>query len=653
MKKKVLFAAVALVAFASCSNDDFVGEANTSPNVTTGSPTEAIVFSSGANTITRADFSGSAAATMLGNNFVVEGIKWDGSGTQTVVFDHYNVNYKAGTAHTTTSNTDGWEYVAQTKHAAATISAQTIKYWDYAKSQYDFIAYSKGTATAVYTSAAYDEDANVYITNITPGTMGNQATGAYTVKGKADNLAKLYIADLKTAYNPDDYQTTVQFQFRSLSAKVRVALYETVPGYSVKDVKFYTDASTVATDGNAHLYTTGSDVFNETGTYTVYYPTTGSSNVGKTDYNKAHLAFTPDGTSGTSKVKSFGKFAASTADATLNNTFATAEGTEAAGDYLGRTSNHATYAGKNTASGNENYYTIVIPNENGAVLNLKVDYTLISTDGSGETIKVTAATAQVPAAYTSWKSGYAYTYIFKISQNSNGQTGSGTTPAGLYPITFDAVVTETEEHVQETITTVANPSITTYAKGQVVTDNNEYKTGNNIYVVVNDPNSPGDVLELLTSGDEITAKLYTVTIEAGAAQTINEATIANALKNGTYNSSAKTWTVTDINGKKLVVTDQSGLDKISQIPATDAPDGNAITVDGAKFTPATVGYYVFQYRPIKTNATYYTAEQAADYNTEHSLSPGDAGYKSEGSLKTAATYQPADKCYYKIIKVVE
>lgn len=35
-------------------------------------------------------------------------------------------------------------------------------------------------------------------------------------------------------------------------------------------------------------------------------------------------------------------------------------------------------------------------------------------------------------------------------------------------------------------------------------------------------------------------------------------------------------------------------------------------------------------------ATYYTAEEAAAYNEEHSLQPGDEGYKEEGDEKTAA-----------------
>ncbi len=107
------------------------------------------------------------------------------------------------------------------------------------------------------------------------------------------------------------------------------------------------------------------------------------------------------------------------------------------------------------------------------MLNLKVDYTLLSTDGSTETITVTGANAKVPKEYASWKSGYAYTYIFKISQNTNGLTNPSAGPAGLWPITFDAVVMNDEvDGVQETITTVATPSITTYAKGVVVTGNN-------------------------------------------------------------------------------------------------------------------------------------------------------------------------------------
>ena len=580
MKKNLFFVALAALALASCSDDSFVGE--NSPNLGIQSGNGAIGFGYEVSNATRADHTGNDAATMLGNNLVVEGFKGNGT-TKAVVFDHYNVNYVNGSAHTTTSNTNGWEYVAQTKHAHSSASAQTIKYWDYAESQYDFIAYSKGTATAIYTGdptaaqVLYSAIDITKLNGVDSDTDGKIDQGAYTIKGRAAELAKVYIADMKTAYKADDdYAKTVQFKFRSLSAKVRVALYETVPGYSINNVVFYTADATKAADGKAHLYTTGTDVFNEEGTYVVYYPTTGSSNKTATDYNKAHLSFIPAATVGTKTDKTFEAL-------DYTNTGADKEGTEATAKYLGRESNHATYAGDYAA----HYYTVVIPNETGAVLNLKVDYTLTSTDGSGETINVTGATAKVPAEYATWKSGYAYTYLFKISQNSNGSTDDGT-HVGLYPITFDAVVTETEDGIQETITTVAEPSITTYAKGAVVTANNEYTTGKNIYVMVNKAGAN----VTLTTGTN--AKLYTVTLEDGAAQTINEASVANALVNGTQLPPG-TWTVTDANGKAMTVVANAGLSNAAEIAAADATDGNAVTINGAVFTPAIAGTYVFEF----------------------------------------------------------
>lgn len=577
--KKYLFFATALAALASCSSDDIVGEDSQQTLTTEQAP---ISFGSFTAAVTRADHTGADAAGLLGNNFVVYGFKGDGS-TKEKVFDHYNVNWVASSANTTTSNTSGWEYVEQEKHAHAVTAAQTIKYWDYAATQYDFIAWSKGTAKAVYTGTPAADEVLVTAVNtanmqgVDSDTDGKIDGGAYTVKGKAAELAKFYIADLVTAYRDPvatgDYQKEVEIKFRSLSAKVRVALYETVPGYSVKDVVFYTNASTVATDGKAHLYTTGTDVFNEEGTFIVYYPTVGSANkTTNTDYNKAHLAFVAE-TSGTKTEKNFGAL-------DLTNTAQDMQTAEAAGKvYLGRASNEATYAGDDT----ENYYTVVIPNETGAVLNLKVNYTLLSTDGSGEVINVTGASAQVPAKFATWMSGYAYTYIFKISQNTNGVTNPSAGPAGLYPITFDAIVTETEDGVQETITTVATPSITTYAKGAIVTANDEYTTGSNIYAIVEN----GTALNVGAN-----ANLYTVTLETGAAQTINEASVANAIKNG---GAASPFVVTDANGKKMTVTAAAGLTAVTEVAATDSPTGNAITINGAKFTPSAAGTYVFEY----------------------------------------------------------
>ena len=552
--KKILFFATALLALASCTNNDFVGD-TPKPNQ---NGEGAIAFGSGLNAVTRDTYVGADAAEKLNNNFVVEGIKTTGT-TVSKVFDNYNVNWIDNSAYTTLSNTANWEYVGQAANSHSSLTNQTIKYWDYSASQYDFWAYSLGGSSATVTSMAHN------------ATLTSEA---YKFTGTAAALSKFYISDLVTAYNPavtnqPQYAQQVTLTFRSLVAKIRLALYETVPGYSVKDVKFYTDASTVATDGKAYLYTSGTgNVFNTSGDCIVKFPTIGQSNVNDPDYNKAHVSFTAAATSGTANNMGFGALA----------NFAgkdVAETAEAV--YLGRTSNTATFAG--TASP-DNYYTIVLPNETGSVLNLKVDYTLLSVDGSGETIKVTGASAMVPAAYAQWKSGYAYTYLFKISDKTNGQTGTGTTPAGLYPITFDAVVIESEDGVQETITTVSDPSITTYAEGKVVTTNDEYTTGIDIYI--------SGVASDGTTSSEIS--LYSATLKTGSVSVISEATAKLAYDQGKTDTTSDVYDKTDV-----TLTQLYGATAVTSVPAVD---GNTYAVNAVKFTPSAAGTYVARYGDV-------------------------------------------------------
>ena len=655
MKRRLLFAAIALTALAGCTEDSIVTQVTETPVENELKP---ISFNSTSAAITRGDHVGADAANLLNKNFVVEGVKWNGgSSTQEKVFEHYNVNWAENTANTTTSNTSNWEYVNEAKHAYGPTGKQAIKYWDYTKSQYDFIAYSVGKATANYTDS-YD-DAKVQISRIDPSKMngvkdgsGNITDGAYTIKGKAENLAKCYIADLQTAYRdasgsyPSDYQNIVKFKFRSLSSKVRIALYETVPGHSITDVKFYTDASTKATDDNAYLFS-DAKVFNEEGTYIVYFPTTGGSNRAADDYNRAHLKFVPISGTGAKTMKDLGA-----RDAATNVKKENEETPSTAKLYLGRNSTEATYYGP--TAGDANHYTIVIPNEEGSAMNLKVDYTLITTDGIEEKIHVTGATATIPTKYSQWKPGYAYTYIFKISDNTNGYTGASSDPAGLYPITFDAIVTETEDGIQETITTVSDPSITTYAKETMVTAKNEYLTGANIYTIVGN----GTALTVGTN-----ANLYTVTLEDGAAQTISEASVANAIVHGTYDSTNKTYTVTDALGKKMVVKAVSGLatdlTAITSIPAADAPDGNPITINGAVFKPTLPTFTVMSTGTAVYNGkTYYTSADGSTSETRGS--DGYSGYNQywTKTATSAGTYvfeyiDGSSKKHYKLIKVVD
>ena len=588
--RKLLFVTIAFAAIASCTEDSFVGEqSQQEANGTEG----AISFSSSFLAVTRSSV-GAKAAALLNNNFVVEGTKTKDNSVSEV-FDNYNVNYTENTAATTTSNTADWDYVGQlpNSNSSGTLPIQTIKHWDYAASQYDFAAYSLGVGV--------DDDNDASTANVfAEATAIDETTKSYTITGTSDKLKSCYISDLVTAYHRDDindYGKTVQISFRSLAAKIRLAFYETVPGYSIKDVKFYTASAptALATDGtenNPTLFASDAVIPSGEGTMTITFPTTGFTKRSNSDYNKAHVSFAENSNADLSSTLVLEDLA----------DFAAAEKKEANGNYLGRTSNTATFAGGLVSSAGK-YHTI-LPYETGTNLTLRIKYTLVSTDISKETIDIDNATAVIPAELAKWCPNYAYTYIFKIGDTTNGSTGvdgSGNVITGLTPITLDAVVVDSEDGIQETITTVSTPSITTYMAGKVITANDEYITNKNIYVIVN--NGTSNVP--LTDGTN--AKLYTVTqtntktsgddgYYESAAQTINEETVANVLSNGTEDPT-DTWTVVDENNWNMVVTTTS-LSPVTSIAAGDSPTGKAITVNGAKFRPTAAGTYVFQY--VKT-----------------------------------------------------
>lgn len=572
---KYFIAAASALALASCSSDDFLGEIQ--GNEQNGA-TSAINFGGDTGKITRATTKGNAAAELLENNFVVVGFK--GSKTkeannETYAFDHYNVNFKNGTAFSTESNRAGWEYVNQdmkvkgTEPAASLAqggaSQQTIKYWDHSCASYDFIAFSMGKgAASKYATPTHVDKANL-------------KSAAYTLTGNVNTLSECYISDMKTVKEKEYNKTPVSMSFRHLASKVRMALFEIVPGYVISDVKFYDATSTTAT---ANPEGTLIGEFNNSGTLTVFFPTTGTDHATEKDHNKAHVRFTKSTTEGETAVLNFKKFGT----VKYGNQ---AEGQISAGTtYLSQNAAKPSYCGDG--------YQNVLPSEGAAsAITLRIDYKLTSVDGSNETINVKGATATVPAQYTEWKSGYAYTYIFKISQDTNGSTGG--TSTGLTAISFDAVVVDDEANgLQETITTVSDNSFTTYGykDNKVTINGNEYVNGTDIYATVYVP-AAGETAAKTVAPQ----KLYTVTLEAGATQTINEASVANALANGTPNATDKTWTVTDYAGKTMVVTETTGVaTTVTSVPA--GPDSN-LTVNALKWTGTATDqattYYAVEY----------------------------------------------------------
>ena len=536
MNKFFLYAA-SVLALASCSSDDFLGENSGNGQ----NALSAINFGGDAGKITRATSNTAlTAAGKLDGQFKVYGVKKTND-----AFSNVFVNYSVWdfADKTTTSNTNGWEYVGAkgaTNLGTGNISLdkdQTIKFWDYSASEYHFVA---GSLIKNFTPDPLIVGKDITYATIS-GLAGHITANDKDGTGTALETNPVYVSE-PVIVKKEKYQEPVQFKFVRQQAMVRVGFYETIPGYSIHNVNFY-DAEGNVSNGNNIILTSG----------TAGYFVGGSNVEGTITYNWTGI--TPSYT-----------YAYSETGLTKNKNW-----------YAGKLSTLATTsAGKkiDLEDGTKmellwgtdkdmstNGYFTVIPTPSAttaAPILIKCDYTLISDDYSGETIKVTGATAAIPAAYSKWDVNTRYTYLFKISQNTNGYTGDDPNKAGLYPITFDALVKESTDAMQGTVTTVSTPSITTYQEGSVTDNGIEYKSGKAIKVTVTNAN--GDVQTLTTGGTAVgNVAAYKFT------DAINEAEIQ---VKGTTGATAVTGEVT----------------------------GNMFT-----FTPATEGYYAIQY--LTTAAT--------------------------------------------------
>lgn len=433
MKTKYYFlAALATAVFASCTSDEYVGDVSLA---TQTSGASAINFGGGFNAMTRADLTGSAAATKLGNAMKVYGVKQNRTTAENYdgVFVNYSVKYNESMAGNDEYN-NGWYYVGAE-------SGQYIKYWDWASADYHFAA---GSPVANFTYA-------------TDGTTGDIKTATVTGLGgrlKHDvsvpsNNAAVYIADPKVVAK-GNYNNEVEFTFRSLQTKVRVGIYETIPGYKITSISFYNNAEPAVASNYITLNSATNNYFQG-----------GSGVTGVVTYNWATPEYTFAYSTGlqSSKFWEGGQFS-SGVPAT----------TSAATNLYGSDSDKA-------ADG----YFLVMPTPSAtaaAPLTLTCDYTLTAIDGS-ETILVSGAKATIPEDYTKWEANKAYTYLFKITDNTNGKTDPSQPNEGLYPIVFDAVVVNVADATQNvgTETTVSTPSITVYQNGDVVDNGITYVAG--------------------------------------------------------------------------------------------------------------------------------------------------------------------------------
>ena len=558
MKKFYFYLTIAAGAlFAGCTNDEIVGGEEQG---TEQALTDAISFGGNTGKLTRATSNTGTVAEMLDGHFKVYGVKNIKGTTWKDAFPNYVV---VSSTEKTPSNPDGnegadddakatnsWDYVGN-QTAKGGLSDQTIKYWDYSATEYHFVAGSPASAFTFNLTAG----------NVTSATVAGLKGHIVANAGEATTTetAPIYIADPVTVPK-NDYKQEVTFNFTRQQTYVRVGVYETIPGYKISKINFYEwDATATpaawkgspATTQNIILasktagYFSGTEDSETSATITYIWPTTSVTTTTSTTYSFTYESGLVE----------------------KNNWYGGAlDGVPA----VTSTDTRANLYGKDKDMAASTGYFTVLPTKssiNAQPILVKCDYELTSDGSDNETITVTGATAAIPAAFTKWLPNTTYTYLFKISANTNGTTGNpdDNDEVGLFPISFDAVVTAEEDGTAHgIITSVSTPNITTYQAGSVTDEGIKYIHGKDIYLTAQN-DEDGELLTLTDGGTTVGAvQVYKL---AGAA---TEADLQLTAPTGTDLFTLGSTNVT--------------FDKV-----------DFVANKHGYFTPSSEGYYAIQY----------------------------------------------------------
>ena len=323
-----------------------------------------------------------------------------GDKTETVDGQSYWSYEKLGYADYTYAGEDGYIKASETS-LMSNYANQYLRYWDEAAPNTTFYAYSpyiNGSGTATF-------DNGTKVLTIPSQSLkdGYDQPQLYEYMWAAKTVAK------------DDYGKDVQLSFKRLNAKVNIKFWEDIEGYSIQIIDLkegtYNGVQAAAAIYSGSAYSAG-EYYSETG-YSIDFSTSVISPVitqtpGTTVNNLRPLVF---------KVP-----------------VETAIGTD-----------------KASASASPTTY-FALPKNNTTGFTFHVSYELTST--TGEKIIVRNASVFVPSDKCNWKANNAYTYVFRITKNSNGSTDPDDDPSidptdpnvgsekALYPIIFDGANVE-------------------------------------------------------------------------------------------------------------------------------------------------------------------------------------------------------------------
>lgn len=465
---------------------------------------------------------------------------------------------------------------------ASNNEGQYLRYWDQSASQTCFYAY------APYVNTGATGKAVTYVDGTPKGTSTSY-TDTYvltipngTIKHGFDDPSTYEFMYASAKVLSADYGHDVSLKFNRLNAKVNIKFWEDIEGYSVRLIDLTADYGVAATpsikDGtsNKYGYKLGK-IYTENGA--------------KIQFNE-HAAF-----------QSMKQYEGVTTSAPLN--FKTPTASLIGENRVLATPSPSTYyaipKGSDAevlANGAINYTTTgtldALLKETG--LTFHVSYELIST--TGEKIKVTDATVHVPKDYCNWVANKHYTYIFRITKNSNGSTGTTTpkpedpevpTVNALYPIVFDNCVVEdwTTEDSEWNITD-GNTAIPYH---NITLSKYSVKAGEDITITsITDSDRQNvqsidwDAITVTKKGDATPQTVYTSAEKKIATNTlaagVYTVTYTCPYYTGANTNHPKTWSVDFVVGNTYELTTQDNLPEVGlggKLPVIVKKDNASIT----------------------------------------------------------------------------
>lgn len=337
-----------------------------------------------------------------------------------------------------------WFYDGLTVANSKAMVDQYLRYWDLSTTKAMFLAYAPYQNTFSYekTSAdkinfSWERVGTVYENAVAQpagiiapvSTTANPIT-APTETDKINSNEVIYTKDA-TSHLQSEYTThDVPLTFKHANAKIKIGFYEVIPGYTVKILNLIPTEATSKIPGTPAAY---EGVALTPATHTEAYTLNETTNnVGTHHYGNSkykyydHAAFAINDVTTTSVESAVRVGLSGDAKEVLVNDnwrFKTPEGE------IGTTNPTATLSSSSyIALPNHNgtdYSTLASTAVQSIVQNtgftLHVTYELIPSDGTKSVI-VYDARCFVPAENCQWQAGKQYTYIFKITRNSNGTT---------------------------------------------------------------------------------------------------------------------------------------------------------------------------------------------------------------------------------------